>query len=83
MGEKSSFVHLLDKIEAQDRRLDMVLKNVRSLSDSENMELAYSAALKLAEDSEKMTLLTRALPPTPGTQGRRKTWRPWWKRSCR
>lgn len=40
MGEKSSFVHLLDKIEAQNRRLDMVLKNVRSLSDSENMELA-------------------------------------------
>ena len=26
MGEKSSFVHLLDKIEAQDRRLDMVLR---------------------------------------------------------
>ena len=66
MGEKSSFVHLLDKIEAQDRRLDMVLKNVRSLSDSENMELAYSAALKLAEDSEKMTLLTRALPAYTG-----------------
>ncbi len=66
MGEKSSFVHLLDKIEAQDRKLDMALKNVRSLSDSENMELAYSAALKLAEDSEKMTLLTRSLPAYTG-----------------
>jgi len=60
------FIRLLDKIEIQDRRLGMTLKNLRCLSGSKNMELAYAMALKLAEENEKMTLMTRALPAYTG-----------------
>ena len=66
MGSTNAFLHLLDKIEAQDHRLGMSLKNLRCLTGGKSMELAYAAALKLAEDSEKMTLLTRSLPAYTG-----------------
>ena len=66
MGSTNAFLHLLDKIEAQDHRLGMSLKNLRCLTGGKSMELAYVAALKLAEDSEKMTLLTRSLPAYTG-----------------
>lgn len=66
MESINAFIRLLDKIEIQDRRLGMTLKNLRCLSGSKNMELAYAMALKLAEESEKMTLLTRALPAYTG-----------------
>ncbi len=66
MESINSFLHLLDKIEVQDRRLGMTLKNLRCLTGGKNIKLAYAAALKLAEDSEKMTLLTRALPAYTG-----------------
>ena len=66
MESINSFVHLLDKIEVQDHRLGMTLKNLRCLTGGKNMQLAYAAALRLVEDSEKMTLLTRALPAYTG-----------------
>lgn len=66
MDSISSFIHLLDKIETQDRRLGMTIKNLRCLTGGKSMELAYAMALKLAEESEKLTLLTRALPAYTG-----------------
>ena len=60
MDSISSFIHLLDKIETQDRRLGMTIKNLRCLTGGKSMGLAYAMALKLAEESEKLTLLTRA-----------------------
>ena len=39
---------------------------VRWLTGGKSMELAYAMALKLAEESEKLTLLTRALPAYTG-----------------
>ena len=78
MDSINSFIHLLDKIETQDRRLGMTIRNLRCLTGGKSMELAYAMALKLAEESEKLTLLTRALPaytgnpraghPVPGAQ---------------
>ena len=59
MDSINSFIHLLDKIETQDRRLGMTIKNLRCLTGEKSMELAYAMALKLAEESEKLTLLTR------------------------
>ena len=72
MDSINSFIHLLDKIETQDRRLGMTIKNLRCLAGGKSMELAYAMALKLAEESEKLTLLTRALPAytkSAGTAG--------------
>ena len=66
MDSINSFIHLLDKIETQDRRLGMTIKNLRCLTGGKSMELAYAMALKLAEESEKLTLLTRALPAYTG-----------------
>ena len=66
MDSINSFIHLLDKIETQDRRLGMTIKNLRCLTGEKSMELAYAMALKLAEESEKLTLLTRALPAYTG-----------------
>ena len=66
MDSISSFIHLLDKIETQDRRLGMTIKNLRCLTGGKSMELAYAMALKLVEESEKLTLLTRALPAYTG-----------------
>ena len=66
MDSINSFIHLLDKIETQDRRLGMTIKNLRCLAGGKSMELAYAMALKLAEESEKLTLLTRALPAYTG-----------------
>ena len=66
MASISSFVHLLDKIEVQNHRLGMTLKNLRCLTGGASMKLAYATALRLAEDSEKMTLMTRALPAYTG-----------------
>ena len=48
-----SFFHLLDKIETQDRRLGMTIKNHRCLTGEKSMELAYAMALKLASESAK------------------------------
>lgn len=66
MDSINSFIHLLDKIETQDRRLGMTIKNLRCLTGGKSMELAYAMALKLAEESAKLTLLTRALPAYTG-----------------
>lgn len=66
MESISSFVHLLDKIEIQNRRIGMMLKNLRCLTGDASMSLAYATALRLAEDSEKMTLMARALPAYTG-----------------
>lgn len=44
----------------------MTIKNLRCLTGGKSMELAYAMALKLAEESEKLTLLTRALPAYTG-----------------
>lgn len=66
MDSINSFIHLLDKIETQDRRLGMTIRNLRCLTGGKSMELAYAMALKLAEESEKLTLLTRALPAYTG-----------------
>lgn len=66
MDSINSFIHLLDKIETQDRRLGMTIKNLRCLTGGKSMELAYAMALKLAEESEKLTLLARALPAYTG-----------------
>ena len=66
MDSINSFIHLLDKIETQNRRLSMTIKNLRCLTGGKSMELAYAMALKLAEESEKLTLLTRALPAYTG-----------------
>jgi len=66
MDSINAFIRLLDKIETQNRRLGMTLKNLRCLTGSKSMELAYAMALKLAEESEKMTLLTRVLPAYTG-----------------
>lgn len=66
MDSINAFIRLLDKIEAQDRRISMTIKNLRCLTGGKTMELAYATALKLEEDSEKMTLLTRALPAYTG-----------------
>lgn len=52
MDSINSFIHLLDKIETQDRRLGMTIKNLRCLTGGKSMELAYAMALKLAEESE-------------------------------
>ena len=49
MDSINSFIHLLDKIETQDRRLGMTIKNLRCLTGGKSMELAYVMALKLAE----------------------------------
>lgn len=66
MDSINSFIHLLDKIETQDRRLGMTIKNLRCLTGGKSMELTYAMAMKLAEESEKLTLLTRALPAYTG-----------------
>ena len=66
MESISSFVHLLDKIEVQNHRLGMTLENLRCLTGGASMKLAYATAVRLAEDSEKMTLMTRALPAYTG-----------------
>lgn len=66
MDSINSFIHLLDKIETQDRRLGMTIRNLRCLTGGKSMEMAYAMALKLAEESEKLTLLTRALPAYTG-----------------
>lgn len=66
MESITTFIRLLDKIEAQDRRLGMNLKNIRCLTGGKCMELAYATALRLAEESEKLTLLARALPAYTG-----------------
>lgn len=52
MDSINSFIHLLDKIETQDRRLGMTIRNLRCLTGGKSMELAYAMALKLAEESE-------------------------------
>ena len=40
MDSINSFIHLLDKIETQDRRLGMTIKNLRCLAGGKSMELA-------------------------------------------
>ena len=40
MDSINSFIHLLDKIETQDRRLGMTIKNLRCLTGGKSMELA-------------------------------------------
>ena len=74
MDSINSFIHLLDKIETQDRRLGMTIKNLRCLTGGKSMELAYAMALKLAEESEKLTLLTRALPAYTGNPRALQDW---------
>ena len=39
MDSINSFIHLLDKIETQDRRLGMTIKNLRCLTGEKSMEL--------------------------------------------
>lgn len=38
MDSINSFIHLLDKIETQDRRLGMTIKNLRCLTGGKSME---------------------------------------------
>ena len=53
MDSINSFIHLLDKIETQDRRLGMTIKNLRCLAGGKSMELAYAMALKLEKKKKK------------------------------
>ena len=57
MDSINSFIHLLDKIETQDRRLGMTIKNLRCLTGGKSMELAYAMALKLAEERQEPPFL--------------------------
>ena len=66
METNESFARTLAKFENQLRKLDMAAKNTRYMFEIGNMELAYEVALRLADVSERITLLARALPAYTG-----------------
>ena len=65
MDSINSFIRLLDKLETQDRRLGMTIKNLRCLTGEKSMELAYAMALKLAEEAglDLVKIAPTAKPP--------------------
>lgn len=65
-GNERILARTLAKFENQLRKLDMAAKNTRYMFEIGNMELAYEVALRLADVSERITLLARALPAYTG-----------------
>ena len=57
METNESFARTLAKFENQLRKLDMAAKNTRYMFEIGNMEFAYEVALRLADVSERITLL--------------------------
>ena len=66
MGTGNTFSGTLAKLESQVRKLNMALNNTRYMYDIGNMELTFEVALRLADVSERTTLLARALPAYTG-----------------
>ena len=66
MKQKSSFLKVLDKAEKKIRVMSEHLNDVRFLYTSGHISEAYEKAMRLEECSEKIVLLTRALPAYTG-----------------
>lgn len=66
MRTGNAFSGTLAKLESQVRKLNMALNNTRYMYDIGNMKLTFEVALRLADVSERTTLLARALPAYTG-----------------
>ena len=66
MKQESSFPKILDKTENKIRVISEHIKNVRFLYNSGHISEAYENAFRLNTYSEKLVLLTRALPAYTG-----------------
>lgn len=66
MRTGNAFAGTLAKLESQVRKLNMALNNTRYMYDIGNLELTFEVALRLADVSERTTLLARALPAYTG-----------------
>lgn len=66
MGTGNAFAGTLAKLESQVRKLNMALNNTRYMYDIGNLELTFEVALRLADVSERTTLLARTLPAYTG-----------------
>lgn len=66
MAKNSSFVRVLGKVERKARQLQGQIQVVQCCVRSNKMQIAYEQALRLEELSERLTLLTRALPAYTG-----------------
>lgn len=66
MKQKNSFQKVLDKAENRIQLMSEQAKSVRFLYNSGLIDEAYEKAMQLEESSEKLVLLTRALPAYTG-----------------
>lgn len=66
MKQKNSFLRVLDKAENKIQVMSEHINDVRFLYTSGHISEAYEKAMQLEEHSEKIVLLTRALPAYTG-----------------
>ncbi len=66
MKQKNSFQKVLDKTEKKIKSMGEQIKNVRFLYNRGLISESYDKAMLLEESSEKLVLLTRALPAYTG-----------------
>lgn len=69
MKTQRTFPDVLNKIEQELIKMKEETVHIRLFYENGNMEAAYKGAMKLEELSEKLTLLTRALPVYTGNPG--------------
>lgn len=62
----SSFLKVLNKIDAKMKRIGEQVSSIKWFYDAGNTDAAYALALKLEETSEKVVLLARSLPAYTG-----------------
>lgn len=66
METNNTFANALLSMESQVKKLGMELSNTRRMYDIGNMKLTFEVALRLADVSERTTLLARTLPAYTG-----------------
>lgn len=66
MKTERTFAEVLNRVEQELIRMKEETVHIRLFYENGNMEGAYQAAMKLEEQSEKLTLLTRAMPVYTG-----------------